>query len=155
MSNAHDYALEMKRYYRVWQETNAAYEEWAKRRGISSYCLNVLLAIDGDETCTQKGISRRWVMPKQTVNMILKDLQAKGYVELVPMQKDRRSKQIRFTPAGRAYADSILSELSRVELAVAGLLGIETIRRLNEDSERYLKLFKELGGLTHDEHEQA
>ncbi len=155
MNSAHDYALELKRYYKIWQETNVAYEEWAKQRGISSCCLNALISIDSKDACTQKSISQHWAMPKQTVNMILKDLQNKGYVQLVPMQSDRRAKRIVFTTAGKAFADSVLGELSSVELAVAERMGFDTIRRVNEDSECFLNLFKQLGGIRHDEHEQA
>lgn len=46
-----------------------------------------LTAIDeGGEDCTQKKISQRWLIPKQTVNMILKDFENKKLVELFPMQ---------------------------------------------------------------------
>lgn len=82
---------------------------------------------------------------KQTTNMVLKDLESKGYVELVPLPEDKRNKQIRFTEAGKQYADSILSELRNAEFAVIEKMGLERIRRLNEDSELFIRLFRELG----------
>ena len=89
---------ELNHYYAVWQETNHVYEEWAKRHGISACCLLTLISInEGGKQCTQKNISQRWSIPKQTVNMILKDLQNKKYVDLIPMQEDKRNKQIQFT----------------------------------------------------------
>ena len=84
-------------------------------------------------------------MPKQTTNVVLKDLESKGYVELVPLPEDKRNKQIRFTEAGKQYADSILSELRNAEFAVIEKMGLERIRRLNEDSELFIRLFRELG----------
>ena len=114
-----DHIEELNRYYAVWQETNHIYDEWAKRHGISDCCLLVLISIhEGGKQCTQKNISQRWSIPKQTVNMILKDLQNKKYVELIPVQEDKRNKQIQFTAAGKEYADSILPELRKIELAV-------------------------------------
>ena len=142
-----DYIEELNRYYAVWQETNHIYDEWAKRHGISDCCLLVLISIhEGGKQCTQKNISQRWSIPKQTVNMILKDLQNKKYVELIPVQEDKRNKQIQFTVTGKEYADTILSELRKAELAVIEKMGIERIRRLNEESELFIKLFRETGG---------
>ena len=110
---------ELNHYYAVWQETNHVYEEWAKRHGISACCLLTLISInEGGKQCTQKNISQRWSIPKQTVNMILKDLQNKKYVDLIPMQEDKRNKQIQFTVTGKEYADTILSELRKAEFAV-------------------------------------
>ena len=78
---------ELNRYYAVWQETNYVYTEWAKAHGISVSCLLALTAIDeGGEDCTQKKISQRWLIPKHTVNMILKDFERQKFVELLPMQ---------------------------------------------------------------------
>ena len=138
---------ELNHYYAVWQETNHVYEELAKRHGISACCLLTLISInEGGKQCTQKNISQRWSIPKQTVNMILKDLQNKKYVDLIPMQEDKRNKQIQFTVTGKEYADTILSELRKAELAVIEKMGIERIRRLNEESELFIKLFRETGG---------
>lgn len=138
---------ELDRYYAIWQETNYAYEEWAKAHGISASILSVLIAIDeGGNNCTQKKISRRWLIPKQTVNMILKDFERKKFVELLPMQEDKRNKRIQFTTAGKEYADTILSELRKVELFVIQEMGIDRIHRLNEDGALFIKLFHEAGG---------
>ncbi|MBO5073654.1 MAG: MarR family transcriptional regulator [Eubacterium sp.] len=61
----------------------------------------VLSAIhEGGNDCTQRKISQRWMIPKQTINMILKEFERKGLVELLPMQEDKRNKLIRLTPAG-------------------------------------------------------
>lgn len=141
-----NHTRELSRYYAVWQETNRVYEEWAKQHGLSACCLSILISIDeGGDHCTQKNISQRWSVPKQTVNTILKDLQRKKYVELVPLKEDKRNKKIQFTPEGKAYADAVLSELQKVELAVIEKMGIGRIRRLNEESELFVKLFRETG----------
>ena len=123
------------------------YAEWAKAHGISVSCLLTLTAIDeGSEDCTQKKISQRWLIPKQTVNMILKDFENKKLVELFPMQGDKRNKRIQFTAAGREYADTILSELRKVELFVIQKMGIERMHRFSEDGALFIKLFQEAGG---------
>ena len=138
---------ELNRYYAVWQETNYVYTEWAKAHGISVSCLLALTAIDeGGEDCTQKKISQRWLIPKQTVNMILKDFERQKFVELLPMQGDKRNKRIQFTAAGRAYADTILPELRKAELSVIQKMGLERMHRFSEDGALVIKLFQEAGG---------
>lgn len=64
------------------------------------------------------------LIPKQTVNMILKDFENKKLVELFPMQGDKRNKRIQFTAAGREYADTILPALRKVELAAIQKWGL-------------------------------
>lgn len=142
------------KYYAIWQEYNYMYEEWAKANGISVNCLLVLSAIhEGGEDCTQRKISQRWMIPKQTVNMILKEFEKKGLVELLPMQEDKRNKAIRFTPEGNEYADTIIAKLRKVELYVIGEMGIERMKRLNEDTALFVKLFRKAGGKENSEKE--
>ena len=46
---------QLKQYYSAWRATNAIYEEWAKKYGLSYYELLVLLSLwEGKEPCTQK-----------------------------------------------------------------------------------------------------
>lgn len=79
MSEHNMYLEQLNRYYAVWRENNLVYEEWAKAHGLSETGLWVLRAIYYDkESCTQKKISEQWVIPKQTVNMILKDFEKKA-----------------------------------------------------------------------------
>ena len=85
------------------------------------------------------------MLPKQTVNAALKDLEQKGYVVLHPMLKDKRNKQISFTKIGQAYADSILNELRSVELFAIEKIGSERMRRFNDDGELFIKFLSEAG----------
>lgn len=125
---------QLNRYYSVWQEYNYVYEEWAKSHGMSVNSLLVLSAIhEGGNDCTQRKISQRWMIPKQTINMILKEFERKGLVELLPMQEDKRNKLIQFTPAGDEYADGIISKLRKAELYVIEEMGIERIKLLNDN----------------------
>lgn len=133
-------ANELGRYYAVWQEFNYVYAEWAKERGMSVNSLLVICAIDSGDR-TQKMISQRWMIPKQTVNMVFKDLEGRGLVAQSRSDDDRRSKVIEFTDEGRKYADEIVSELREKELAVLRKFGIDRMKRLNDDLECFVRLF--------------
>lgn len=142
-----DFMEQLNRYYSVWQEYNYVYEEWAKAHGMSVNSLLVLSAIhEGGNDCTQRKISQRWMIPKQTINMILKEFERKGLVELLPMQEDKRNKLIQFTPAGDEYADGIISKLRKVELYVIEEIGIARMKQLNDNMALFVELFSKAGG---------
>jgi len=142
-----DFMEQLNRYYSVWQEYNYVYEEWAKSHGMSVNSLLVLSAIhEGGNDCTQRKISQRWMIPKQTINMILKEFERKGLVELLPMQEDKRNKLIQFTPAGDEYADGIISKLRKAELYVIEEMGIERMKLLNDNMALFVELFSKAGG---------
>lgn len=138
---------QLNQYYAVWQEYNYVYEEWAKAHGLSVNSLLVLCAIhDGGNDCTQKKISQRWLIPKQTINMVFKDFERRGFVELFPLPEDKRNKVIRFTKAGKEYADTIISKLRKAELFAVEEIGIERMEQLNENMALFVKFFSKAGG---------
>lgn len=147
MENHSAFMEEVNKYYAVWQEYNYVYEEWAKAHGLSVNSLLVLCAIhDGGDDCTQKKISQRWLIPKQTINMIFKDFERKGFVKVFPMPEDKRNKIIRFTATGKEYAETIISELRKVELFAVEEIGIERMQQLNESMALFVELFSKAGG---------
>ncbi len=147
MINNNIFMEQLNKYYTVWQECNNVYEEWAKAHGLSMNSLLIFFSIQEDkQNCTQKAISQKWLIPKQTVNMILKDFEKRGLIELITMQKDKRNKLIQFTTEGKEYADSIISELRKVELFVIEKIGIERMKQLNDTNALFVELFKKAGG---------
>lgn len=123
---------QMTRYYEVWREGNDLYDKWAKAHGLSMNSLLALISIyEGEGDCTQKQISQKWLIPKQTVHSILQDFEGKGYVSLGPAPRDKRNKAIRLTPAGRAYAEEILAALRQRELFAVEQMGVKRMKELN------------------------
>ena len=138
---------QLNKHYDIWLEYNNVYAEWAKAHGLSVNSLLVLCAIyDGGDNCTQKKISQRWLIPKQTINMVFKDFERKGFVELYPLPEDKRNKIIRFTKAGKEYADTIITKLRKVELSVIEEIGVERMQQLNENMALFTKLFNKSAG---------
>lgn len=134
---------QLQKYYALWREYNATYEHWAKEHGLSLNSIMVLYSFYEDrETCTQKTISQKWVIPKQTVNAILKDFEKQEFVEFVPMAEDRRNKYIQLTETGKQYVNTIISELRKIELSVVKQMGFECMESLNDSYERFIVLFR-------------
>ena len=72
---------QLQRFYALWEEEKAMYEDWAKERGLSANSVLVLYSLyESEENCTQKSISQKWSIPKQTINTILKEFSANDYM---------------------------------------------------------------------------
>lgn len=128
----------------LWRETNAIYEAWAKRRGLS-YCeLFVFLSLSERGECTQKKICEQWQLPKQTVNTIVKGLMERGTVVLETLQEDRRNKAVLLTAEGRAYVEQIVNELYAHEYSVLERMGRERAEALMENMALYNRLLREV-----------
>ena len=108
--------IQIKKYYDAYFAVNAAYESWAKARGLTANALFVLYVIqEFSEQCTQKLICEKMLLPKQTVSAILETFEKKGYVRKETAASDKRNKYILFTESGRKYADEILTSLLHFE----------------------------------------
>lgn len=143
---------QLHKYYALWRETNYVYEEWAKAHGLSDAGLFILFdSLEQPHSCTQKNISKRWLVPKQTINMALKDFERKGFVQLLPMPEDKRNKLIHLTEAGREYATHIISELRQTELTAIAEIGVERMEQLNDTMALFIKHFSKNGDkMRHD-----
>ncbi len=151
MNNKKAKLEQLQRYYALWKEGNAIYEEWAKLYGLSLNNVLVLYSLyESKGSCTQKSISHEWSIPKQTINTILKGLSANGYIKLSSDTADKRSKLLKLTPKGKAYASEIIEALHKRELFVINRMGLNAITQMNDETELFIKLFRS-GGLLENE----
>ena len=86
----------------------------AKKIGIKENTLVLLYALDDEKYHSQIEISRDWLIPKTTLNTIIKECVENGYI-LLTSQKGVKEKCIRLTPKGKKYADSILNLIYDLE----------------------------------------
>lgn len=116
------------------------YGEWAKTHGMSYNTVLTLYALDLGRPCTQKQIAEEWLIPKQTLNTIIKELERQGYVEFQP-QPGKREKLVRFTMAGRAYAQMHLGELYQMEERAMETLPAHLRQALLEGTQAFTDAF--------------
>lgn len=146
MNERKDMFEQLRRFYSLWKESNAMYEEWAKERGLSSNSVLILYSLyEEGEECTQKTISQKWSIPKQTVNTILKDFTEKGYIELYASSGDKRSKLLELTQNGKTFAETVIEALHEKELFVIEKMGVENVMKMNDDTEMFINLFRNGG----------
>ena len=149
MCTRNEILRERQRYYALWKESNIVYEEWAKSHGMSANSLLILEALY-DGICTQKEISQKWCIPKQTINTILKDLEAQGYLELTALEQDKRNKRIELTSKGKLFVDRIITQVQEKELYVIRQMGLERMKSMNDGLELFISLFR-AGGVSKNE----
>lgn len=75
----------------------------------------ILYALNDGGQYSQKQICKNWSIPKSSVNTVIKDLEAKNYVELNPIPGKRREMAISLTKSGKEYANAALKDIYQKE----------------------------------------
>ncbi|WZL80334.1 helix-turn-helix domain-containing protein [Vallitaleaceae bacterium 9-2] len=122
--------------------TNELYGYWAKKEGLNYNSLAILDAINTSEICTQKKICDEWLIPKQTVNTICKELLENRYIYFEENSADKRSKIIKLTTDGQNYVDGLLGGLYQIEEKVMEKMGKEMCEWFVKCTETYYTLFE-------------
>lgn len=118
------------------------YGEWAKRHGMSYNAMTVLYALNREDGCTQKQITNGWMIPKQTVNTIIKDLERKGYIRCEGSE-GKKEKKIFFTESGKDYAQACLKGIYELEVRAMVKIGEPMQEALIKSNLAYLQAFEE------------
>lgn len=125
-----------------WSAINTTYEHYARRLGMSYSALEVLCEIyDAETALTQRAVCETTHLPKTTVNAIIKDLVKQNYVELHPLESDRRQKGIFLTEEGHDYAQPIVEQMSNSELQAFQTLDNETAKAMIDGVKTYQQRF--------------
>lgn len=103
-------------YCKFRDEQFAMYDAYAKRHGMLMKTLlvvNVLFyAPDG---LTQRDICDKTFQSKQSVNLVIKNLLADGYVTVTEVPENKRTKVVRMTESGRAYCEKVVRHITWAE----------------------------------------
>lgn len=118
------------------------YGEWAKQHGVSYNRMTVLHALHRGGGCTQKQITEEWLIPKQTVNSIIKDLERNGYV-CCEQTAGKKEKRIFCTEAGMTYAENCLKGIYALEERAMERIGREQQKALIRSNLAYVQAFEE------------
>lgn len=127
--------------FQLMQTMDTLYEEYARKHGLtymSLYILETLYELPG---CTQKDISDHTLYPKQTVNMVIRSFEEKGWVALTPNPADRRTKHVELTDSGLALARQIITPYWQAGHAAFGALDEATRRALLQGLASFTETF--------------
>ena len=104
-----------RRLIRALNNIDEAYYLNEGNRKLSDAELCVMYALDDGMPHSQREISQEWLVPKTSVNTIVKRWENDGLVTMVPIPGKRREMHICLTDAGKNYAKQFLSFLYRAE----------------------------------------
>lgn len=71
--------------------------------------------LDDGRAHSQHQIAKDWMIPRSTLNAIVKKAQEAGFVELRPVPKTRRELEVFLTPKGQEAADQLLTPYKELE----------------------------------------
>lgn len=118
-------------YCRLRDRQRAVYDRCAKKHDLT---INELFVLDilwfAPDGCTQTEICERLSSNKQTIAAIIARFREKGFIVCEEVAEDRRNKRIRFTEAGRAYAETIITPAADAENLAMAELGLENLTKL-------------------------
>lgn len=117
------------------------YGTWAKRHGMSYNTAMTLYALDQDLGQTQRQIAQDWLLPKQTVNTVVKDLERRGLV-VFESGKDQKEKVVRLTAAGKRFAAENLGELYALEERAMAAVGAKLAAALTAGTVAFTEAFE-------------
>ena len=128
--------------FEAWRSCDSFYLKLVRQWGIS---LNTVWALeyldkhpDGVEPAV---LAEDTHMLRQTITVVLNDLEGRGYLSREFQSRDRRRKIVRLTAEGAAFSRKVLAEISAAEQSAAACLTEEEQRRLLEYSRRFSQEF--------------
>lgn len=117
------------------------YSEWAKKQGINFNVLAVFYTIDKYHQCTQKQVCTEWIVPKQTMSTLCKQLAEDGYIAFTQGTDDKREKTMMFTEQGKTYALPILDKMKQLEQTILLELGQTEMQQMLTSMKRFTEIF--------------
>lgn len=117
------------------------YERVQRKAGAKGNTVWVLYALDDGKPHSQKQIYEEWLIPKTTLNTIVKELESDGFVRMEIIPGQRREMNIYLTEAGKKYARQVLDSFYQAEEEAFGQ--IENARMLSYELENFCKKLEE------------
>ncbi len=113
------------------RDISGFYNDYAKSVGLTYASLEVLGIIWYGKCClqeeiTQKTVTQKAYLPKQTVNAIIKAFIKHDLIKpLVESGLDKRNKVIEFTENGKEFAEKVITKMKEAEYNALDSLGEE------------------------------
>ncbi|MDO4303526.1 MAG: MarR family winged helix-turn-helix transcriptional regulator [Bacillota bacterium] len=146
----HNYEA-VRRIMLATNKLDGVYYLFAKRHSVNENTLAFLYALSDGQLHSQKEISDEWIIPRTTINSIVKTMLAEGYIQFAPEQHTKE-KNIVLTIKGQQYADDLFADIFKAEKkAIAGTLenfSPEFITALEDFGNR---LFDELQNISRED----
>ncbi|MBS5145185.1 MAG: MarR family transcriptional regulator [Butyricicoccus pullicaecorum] len=104
---------EIRRLMIALNKIDGIYYLIAKKSGTKENMLSLLYALSDGKSHSQKQICEEWLIPRTTINTVVKECINSGYVTLTSTGK--KEKNIELTDAGKTFTQKLLAELFEME----------------------------------------
>lgn len=144
------YRDEIRRIMIAVNVIDGAYEMIARKTGIKENTLALFYALDDGKSHSQKEICEEWMIPKTTLNTIVKECIKNGYI-ILNTDHHKKEKEICLTERGQEYAKEILDQVYHLEEAAME----HTLQMASPEFIQTLEAFtahlkEEAGNFTHE-----
>lgn len=96
-------------------QIDGIYYQLARKMGLKENMLALLYALSDGKPYTQKQISKEWLIPKTTINTLIKECILNGYIVL-QHEPHTKEKMICLTDTGKEYTKHVLTTLKLAEM---------------------------------------
>ena len=104
----------LDRFYVCTNKMDGLYYLAARKLGVNENTFALLYTLDDGRPHSQKQLSQELLIPKTTVNTVVRECVQAGYLQLLPSGHGKEM-EVALTPAGRAYARGILRPVHEAE----------------------------------------
>lgn len=108
-----DDRADIRRLLIALNQIDGIYYYIAKKAGTKGNMIFLLYALSDGQPHSQKQISEEWLIPKTTINTVVKECIQKGYVKVSALEK--KEKKLELTETGKQYTQTILAPLFETE----------------------------------------
>lgn len=126
-------SCEIFNLFSLLRKLNGLNKQRVENFGLNNLESIILFHIDKIENLTQKDLVDKLQMPKQTVNSIILNLKENDLIYMESSEDDKRVKTLALTDKGAREVDNINKALSLSNQKIFDQLGIEKIKRIEED----------------------
>lgn len=99
---------------RCMNRIDGLYYMASRKLGVKDNTLLLFYVLNDGKVHSQKEICEEWLIPRTTINTVVKEAVNKGYVRL-EHSDHTREKNIMLTEAGKTYADRLLQKVFAAE----------------------------------------
>ncbi len=122
----------------LYQEYSSLYQELSAHLGISYSSLLILNELNMNQPLTQKELSERLFLPKQTIHSSVNSLVKSGILEIKPSEKNSKSKDVFITSEGESYSQSTVIKLNEAERRAVERISTKEMEQLIKLTKKHL-----------------
>lgn len=104
----------VRRIMLATNKIDGVYYLLAREYGINENTLAFLYALVDEKPHSQKEISDEWLIPRTTINSIVKNMLADGYIAFTQKQHTKEKAMV-LTPKGQDYANELFKGIYQAE----------------------------------------